>query len=340
MEKKLKFKLPSIVTYTSDAHIIGILGAREETKSWIMCNFIQLYINKDPYKWQWGDYYFQSSYEQRAFETCRWFTVQKMTEQFVHEHWDSMVKFVRELIIDDYYVDIMLNYRYISRGYHNEQDTDFVHDSLIYGFNDERKVFYCADFPMSESRKYTLYECSYEDFEKAAGKSVLELDSYMKHMIHALQLKDECGYEYDIENIISLLEGYLNQSVPEYWTSFNHANKKNLVFGTAYYKVMADFLKTGPEEIRHEMVYLLKSHANIMIDRIDFLKESFKNPDSYIAEYQRLIDRISLAVILVVKYMISRRKETAIRAASILYECMEAECDVLKKIIAELKEKK
>lgn len=31
MEKKLEFKLPRIVTYTSDSHIIGIWGRRKET---------------------------------------------------------------------------------------------------------------------------------------------------------------------------------------------------------------------------------------------------------------------------------------------------------------------
>lgn len=102
---------------------------------------------------------------------------------------------------------------------------------------------------------------------------------------------------------------------------------------------MADFLKTGPEEIRHEMIYLLECHANHMIERIDFLKESFKDPDSYIIEYQRLIDRLARAVNLVVKYIISCRKETAVRVASILYEYMETECDILKKMISELKEK-
>lgn len=146
-----------------------------------------------------------------------------------------MVEFVRELIIDDYYVDIMLNYRYVSGGYHHKQDIDFAHDSLIYGFSDEHKVFYFADFPMPVSRKHSLCECTYEDFEKVVGNSVLELDSYMNHMIYMLQVKKECDYEYDVNNIISMLEGYLNQSVPEYCMSFNYANKKDIVFGMAYY---------------------------------------------------------------------------------------------------------
>lgn len=92
---------------------------------------------------------------------------------------------------------------------------------------------------------------------------------------------------------------------------------------------MADFLKTGPKEIGHEMVYLLESHANLMIERINFLKDSFKDQESYVADYQKLIDRLSLAVILVVKYIISRKKETEVRSASILYECMETECNIL-----------
>lgn len=332
MKKVLDTTYPIITTYTQHAHLLTILGNEPKTKSWVFSNYIQIYINKELNINKWGDYYFPMPYEIRPFEVCKWLEVQKNSEEFIDGNCEDIVKYVINLIDNNYYVHMMINYKYLSKSRYSKSNIDMEHDVLVYGYDNDAGILYCADF-MFETSKYVFSDCTYDEF-RTAYTGVKGMPSYLNHYIFSYRIKKECDYEYHIKNIVFWLKQYTNSEAPEYWVGYNYCNEKNVVWGISYYDILVQrLLSIEQDDLDIVFFYLLKDHKKIMIERLRFIESNSLSMKEYIEAYEEMYCEHTIIVNMVIKYNLSKNKEVIKKIIYKLIEIKKMEGRVLKKLI-------
>lgn len=202
----------------------------------------------------------------------------------------------------------MVNYKYISGSYANKQKIDMVHDLLIYGYDDSKNVFYCADFVYEKNDRYLMFECSFEDLNIAYNDyREKKRNSYFgKNVIYTYTLEEKIDYEYSPINIYNSIKVYLKSSVPEYWRMYNSCDEKRIVFGLNYYDALIKHLNGGNYKfISIRLLYLMFDHKNLMIKRLEYMDEGSGKFNEYISEYEWLKSEMSKVVNLALKFNVT-----------------------------------
>ncbi|MBO4347267.1 MAG: hypothetical protein J5840_06485 [Lachnospiraceae bacterium] len=337
MEKRLNYTDPIITTYTHHAHLLSILGANPETKGWIFSNYIQVFINKDLIKNEWGDFYFPMTYEIRNTELCKWIDVQKMSRLYIDSVEKDICKFLISMLDLEFFIHMMVNYRFIRGSKDYLKEGERSHDLMIWGYDDEKEVFLCADFQYYESGKYDTFECSFEDIRRSYESRAEGLrNSLLMDTVYAYRLKEECDYEYSIENIIYWLKAFLNGDCPEYWVGYNNCNKKEIVWGMDYYKALTDYIRIRKEYIPVRLTYLLLDHKKLMIERLKYIEESGFEVRDYIEAYEMLCKKNKIAISLALKYNIQSDERTKERCINTLLGIEESERETLGQLLESL----
>lgn len=334
MKKILDIKYPTITTYTQHAHLLAILENEPRAKTWIYSNYIQIFANKELSINRWADFYFPMPYEVRPFELCKWLEVQKNSEEYVDKNCPNIIEYVKSLIDNNYYVHMMINYKYLSRSRYSRRNIDRNHDILIYGYDDDTKFLYCSDF-MFETNKYTFSQCTFDELEKAYYSQVdKEKTSYLNHSIYSYKVKSDCDYEYHIKNIMYWIKQYLNSESPEYWNGYNFCNRENIMWGISYHDALLHSLLTvGDRNIDVRFFYLLKDHKKMMCERLLFIERFNSNVREYISEYEEIYSKMTLIVNMVIKYNMVHKDDMVNNIVDKLKEAKNMEYVVLTKIL-------
>lgn len=337
MRKVLNIKYPTITTYTQHAHLLAILENESRAKPWIYSNYIQIYANKDLNINNWADFYFPMPYEIRPFELCKWIEVQKNSEEYVDSNHESIIEYVSKMIDRNYYVHMMINYKYLAGSRFSKRNRDRKHDVLIYGYDNEKELLYCADF-MFDKSKYSFGECTFSELISAYNNDIVKKDSsYLNHYIYSYKVKADCDYEYHLNNIVFWIRQYISGESPEYWNGFNYCNKKNILWGINYYDALWQSLLTLSDEgIDVRFYYLLKDHKKIMKDRLLFLEYFIPQMGEYIREYEKIYYNIALIVNMVIKYNITNEKVLVKKIIDKLKETKNIEYKILEEAISYL----
>lgn len=340
MKRILNIAKSDITTYTHHTYLLSILGNDERTRDWIYSNYIQVYINKDLTENSWGEFYFPMAYEVKIFEHCKWINVQVNSEQYVDRHYEDIVLYIKDMLSNGYYVHLMIDYKYLSNSVFGKNNSEMVHDILIYGYDDEIQTLYCAGF-MFKSSKFTLDTCTYEEINNAYNsKAVKEEFSYMGHNIYSYALAKECDYEFHIKNIIYGLKLYCNCEIPEYWKGYNYCNKKKISWGLEYYDVLKDSIcYQAPEYIDIKLIYLLEDHKRMMISRLEFLGQLGYDLEKYKQSYVEMEQINGLLVKMAIKYNISKKTNILNQLKEKISDLKQQEYEVLVNLIAYLEEK-
>lgn len=337
MKKELDFIYPLVSTYTQHAHLFGILGTKSETSNWIYSNYIQVYVNKDLNVHDWGDFYFPMPYETRPVDACKWIINQKLTSGFIKKHFGSIVAYIIKCINDGYYVNLAINYRYVGASFANKNASDLIHDPLVIGYDDEKRVFRCADFVYYSSYKYEIFDCSFDDMETSYNDAVESLTD--NNVVYGYRLKDSIDYEFSFQNIIYGLKGYLNASSPEYWEGYNYSNKKNIVFGVDFYTALYQYLeKYKPEDIPDFLEYLMVDHKKLMIERIKFLNLEINGLEEFVRGYEKIYENVRMILNLSLKYYITNKMSLLDKVIEQLKLIQKEERELLIRLIDRLED--
>ncbi len=334
MKKILSTNYPIITTYTHHAHLLTILSNEPKAKSWIFSNYIQIYMSK--YINKWADFYFPMSYEVKTFELCKWLEVQKNSEEFVDRNYGDIVKYVINLIDSNFYVHMMINYKYVSKSKWSKGNKDVGHDILVYGYDDVLKILYCADFLFEP--KYAFSDCTFDEFYAAYNNSAVKTQiSYLSHNIFSYKIKNECDYEYHLNNIVYWFKQYVNSEVPEYWKGYNYCNKEMNTWGISCYDILIqNIINTNIDYLDVRTFYLLKDHKKIMIERLKFIDNESLSMQIFIEAYRKMYSMHTEIVNLVIKYNISQNRGIINKITCRLIEVRETEFETLNKLIASL----
>lgn len=137
MEKILKVGEPISATYSHAAHTLSILAGEMDSKQWLMNCFIQLFGGGIDFL----------DYQDFGFMECPIIHTQHIGLDMVDRGWNSRIDFIKDAILENYYVYAELNINKISAY---GRTVPFAHDALIYGFDENTGEFLIADFLASK----------------------------------------------------------------------------------------------------------------------------------------------------------------------------------------------
>ena len=218
----------------------------------------------------------------------------------------DIVNYIREQILQGKYISIHLDECYLHEKdcYHKNH---FVHDSLIYGFEDQKNVFQCYGF--TKNQKVKCFEVTYEEllygYEKGkffyfCGASYLEKNGYYPITLYSPK-KDMEKYElfsYDIFK--EKVNQFLNPGKSEMVQGDLH------VYGCNVYQVILDEMlqKTKRGIVDFRIFQLLMEQKQCILKRMEYLltiEKKENNLKSIIEEYRGVVKQFQKVRILYLK---------------------------------------
>lgn len=308
MEKILKVGEPISATYSHAAHTLSILAEEMDSKQWLMNCFIQLFGGGIDFL----------DYQDFGFMECPIIHTQHIGLDMVDRGWNSRIDFIKDAILENYYVYAELNINKISAY---GRTVPFAHDALIYGFDENTGEFLIADFLASKryERKWIpeseLRNSLYEG-EGAFGKTGIFYDD-----IFLLKIKKDERAKFSPKKVreslidyisgTPIMLGYNNRFKPLFIEE-----KDEYFFGINCYQLIYNMLNNcnKGEELPNrwrQVIYLFYEHKKIMCERLEFMKRErcLKNADYHIERYQKIKNRMQIILNLFLKYSITYKKD-------------------------------
>lgn len=330
--------MPPLTIFTHHAYSLMALSSIKDSDKWIYSNYIQLYMNKDLNKNPWGDFYFPMPYEVKCYELSPYLKIQKSELNLLAEKGRSL-SHVIESIDRGYFVHTLLDYYFVSRSpfYLNKNR---VHDCFIYGYDNEKKELYCADYMFSDVRRLSHGIILFDEFEKAIESSAKRKDQILNGYILGMKPFETDKYDFHIKNIIYGLKQYLGCSVPEYWKGYNNGNMSEIVWGLDCYDAYLDYLASVGDRVDLRFVYLFMEHKKMMVERLNFLSDQMKvsNLDECISNFKEMEETLYKALNYLLKYTICKKDPFIQQACINIRTVKEKEEQSLKQLISILEE--
>lgn len=134
------------------------------------------------------------------------------------------------------YVSGEYNEKYIP-GKSAYQKRDFLHDYIIYGFNDESRTFHSAGF--LDNQRYLPFEISYDNFAQSLFNSPSD-----RIWFDLWQYNADVVFTHDIGRITDELRGYMNSTT-------SHHFQSNRIYGIDANRRLREFYVTCIKNHEH-----------------------------------------------------------------------------------------
>lgn len=246
-----------------DSHArIGFFAwiGNDSFQDWFFSNYIQLHCSNDLeccYDVKLN-YYIAYFLNYRYNMSNPWLEQHYIPRDYIDSS-NGILDFVRFCLKRNKYLSLHLNEKYVPEkwAYGN---TDFEHESLIYGIDDEKKQLYLMGF--NKNQTFEPYTLSYSDFSLAYKNIICNKDLVM------LSYKiPDLAFTLDTKRIVAFLNEYLLGINSTYRETLMY-DEMNWVFGIKIYDVMIDnVVKLKDKKIS----YLLSEHKMIMKERVRYL---------------------------------------------------------------------
>ncbi|MCH5267839.1 MAG: hypothetical protein J1E62_05780 [Lachnospiraceae bacterium] len=185
----------------------------------------------------------------------------------------KILDFLRGQLCRGYYVNVHLDEFYMSsKDYCDKRH--FVHENLIYGFDDEKREFYA--YGMTKRQQTAEFTISYEEFLPAyekgklfyfCGADYLDIEGYYPIIVYSIPALDK--YEFTENVFVHKIAAFLNPDDDEPVENDIHVYGKNV-----YDWILQDL--TG-EKIRnivdYRVIHLLYEHKKCICSRMEYLLE-------------------------------------------------------------------
>lgn len=260
-EKVLGIEVPPIYGYLHHAYHLSVAQKHPRFTEWFFCNYIQLKYYPET---GWLNFFsldIQNNYYPLV-------SLEVLSNTTLKTNKVDILDFIINSVNDNSYVWLYIDAFY-EPGKYSFNIRHFIHESLIYGYNLNKRCLYMAGFDNKSS--YSLYKIGFEDFLMAYNGVMSTCE------IKTLKPNQNVSYEFDLINVKSLIEDYVHS----YNTSlrnrmFGNINS-DIIYGIEIYKylknnfenpVTSDYLK----DIRP--LHILWEHKKVMVSRIKFLSDN------------------------------------------------------------------
>ncbi|MEF2246414.1 hypothetical protein [Paenibacillus sp. IITD108] len=274
MDKILSFTKPIITSYPLHAQLLSGIQNSHGSKPWILSNYIQLFasdnfIKDNNYISAWFDFFTTNFLHHEVPVISK----QKIKRNLIDMLSNDITEFVINMLNDDYYVWLFIDKYYIPGTQHYYKNT-FPHSILVYGYEEERNVFYCAGF--FDNTGYKQLTVKREDIKKAYySKELFEIRNRAEYLDYVIMYKSSNKNEYklDINNIISLLN--------DYYYSVNSSEHLSMIrnpikgkYGLDVYTTLKEYVifrNNDQLDFDVRAFHILYDHKKCMNFRIDYL---------------------------------------------------------------------
>lgn len=292
-----------------ESNVLAITAGKKNIENWIYNNFIHLMISKECH---WGCFLFDND----TWEDCPWITRRRLERDYIDEKYKSIIEFVIECINRNRYVYLFVVKNYI-KCYETEKENVSIHDVFVYGYDEERKILYIADF--FKNGKYQLEECSFQEFIDAYQAFKKGYRDGLNGVCTIEVVEKEIEYNLSPQMIKLSLQDYLKGIYPHSRYRFYYKNLWDYEFGIDIYTTLikhCERIKNGLEEkMDFRMFELIYEQKKLMVDRILYLKENkcLKEHDDIVNEFKEISIALLKSRNRYIKYMLVKRDELLVK---------------------------
>ena len=343
MKKKLLMEEPVINTYPNYGHIFGIIGAyTQDHLPWLYNYFVQLMVPANIEEGFRADYAIP-----HLLKTIPWIEYGRIDREMAINKWIKMSTFIKEIVDAGYYVyslfDVSKFNAYGRKGFS-------LHDPLLYGYDDEKEVFYFAD--NYRSGKYSAGEVTFQEID-AATLSLLNNNKVIDWFPGVFYLKYKQCYDYgnchfenyyihrfDRRLYINLLDDYMKKANSlKRWSlpCVLVENDNSVIWGVGIYSYILNyfaFLKSKGlnKNIDLRGFYILSEHKKILKNGLVYLL-SGKFPTDLILALDWCIKQAEVIINICIKYNITHNIDLITNIERKVIELKDVDTDTVQKII-------
>ena len=334
MEKELIENLeyvPEVNTYWFWAIQLLMLRDSGNYVEWLMNNYVEIIYGDEILPQE--IYFLNDRVRNKTVElyNCPFWQMQKI--DFDENHLimgKTIVNFVKECINQKKYVLLMVNRLFIKTYGFNE---DNLHQILIHGYNEELGQFYYAD--NGRNGKFeNKFICTFEELENSFINSYpFENEPDFSTSVFTFFIRKLQEYPVNILRIKRMMSSYLNcTSLAEDYYKFS---------GIKVYQALIDYYETCLRQntdinVDVRGLCTLRDHHNAMRFRLEHLRKQIDVKSEWIKAFEVTTEKSDLAINIMVKYRIDKRKEHINRLVDVLKDVYRIEIRVIPDIIETL----
>lgn len=302
-------KNPIIRAYQHLAYSFSILGTNEDSYNWICNQYTQLIDDgKNDMT-----FYLDFLNRQDALE-C-----ERISCETIKRFKIDIVELIRNKIKEGWYVYICIDEFFIPerKAYQKEH---YIHDCLVYGFDDTKNEFYIIGY--NDKNMYRESRVLYAQIK----------ESGLWYWVCALRKNGQYDFLLDVNKICMDLKRYLNLMPEIIHGDFDY---KSAVFGQKTNIRLIRYIENrciNGNMIDIPYIYLFYEHKKCMLIRLVQLQKLKEFNNSNIIEYQKIVSKAEMLVLMALKYNIQCVSKIHIKMSNYIKDIAENE----KKIILDV----
>ena len=274
-----------MTTYLHRSLPMCIILSNENYKGWYYTNFVQIMSNTlDDGLVELNYITPRDGYIEITENICLGYPVLHYEDEFV--------SYVIECINRGYYLIVHLDEFYIPDKWAYEE-IHFVHASLVYGYNMEKRELYGIGFDDDMIfREITFDFDIFNDAYEAGKKNYKEYAFWCEWS--AVQLikpkSPNTPFPFDLKRFRDELDDYMTSRRDDYKLySFDYPMDRMRCGACVYDQVIEKMqeLKTGVLHIDYRAFHLIAEHKKGLLERFTYVKEIYDVPDTYLTNLQK-----------------------------------------------------
>lgn len=333
--KILPMNYPVITSYPTHANILSCLQQYEDSMQWFYNYYIQLFaggvINKG---------YYMDFCAPIPWRSCPWIYSQRIAKDMVEKKWASITEFIIDCIDSDFYVFLYLDQFYISEALPYQKQR-YVHDTFIFGYDKQNRLFSVADF--YKYSKYCYTNIPFSEIEEAyINLDLTDIADNIQGIILIKPVRYD-NYAFDVRVVAGLLKDYLlSQNT---FGSYTGGYRKDIgqkndfwFYGMDTYKLLKEHLQLflnhqAPLDIRP--FHILLDHKTLMLMRIKYLIDNnYLNNASNIYEDYKLVEKQAISLrSMAIKAYLSKEEKPIRDAIAYIPKIVDNERVILEKLL-------
>ncbi len=346
--KELKIVLQNKVNnFLLNAYFLCIIMAHENLYPWFYENYIQLYYNDKKQgrygkKEIWLDFYGGWTEPQKLLDFIK---IPRKTFEST-----NILTYIKRNIDEGLYVFTYFDEYYVKPNY-TESGTHFVHDILVYGYNDLDKELSVLGF--DDNRAFVSYKVPYVKFIMAFEKGLeltntdesWNMDAFYGRLF-GVKSQDSGIYSFDCKRFADRLGDYIYSvnTVKKDYPDYDRDNPVDYceiylmdenVFGMDIYKHLPQYMEEvlqSKDLLFYTAFHTLYEHKVCMMDKLNYISTRFnlhKELDEILESYGHITSVFNSIRLTALKYNRCRKENLLREIIPIIGTETENEKDVL-----------
>lgn len=294
MKKNLiKIKMSPVTVYPNVAYPLMIILNEPHLKEWYYEHFINIYAQCWDNTLFRIDFLDSSRYFGDVLECCSLTIEDAKNVEIVDYIIDSIDRgfCLNVFAVDEYYLSN-------SNVYNKEH---FIHETLIYGYDQEQKVINVVGYDQNDT--FSKFTYKMEEFVEAFNAAINNAPYYLVDALHLLKIRHFfCDYVFSYDNFVNELEKYV-YSIPDYKKKyFSLASEDVTTYGNSVYDEMIECLDKKINNITNNNVlylcfHFMYEHKAMLLERLKYIQQKYVFDEKYdtrVEKYEKIVANSNL----------------------------------------------